>query len=122
MESFVDIYLYDMNLLSSSQYVFQKAHSTQHTILDIVNAIQTNMDKRFFSCGVFIDLKKAFGTVDHNILLHKLEYYGLRGVISWWFSCYLQGRTQTIQIGLGTKGNVDPQGSTLPVVCLKAPF
>ena len=60
MEFFVDIYLYDMNLLSPSQYVFQKAHSTQRTVLDIVNAIQTNMDKRFFSCGVFIDLKKAF--------------------------------------------------------------
>ena len=57
------------------------------------------MDKRLLSCGVFIDLKKAFDTVDHNILLHKLEHYGFRGVINKWFSSYLDGRNQTTQIG-----------------------
>ena len=56
------------------------------------------MDKRLFSSGVFIDLKKAFDTVDHKILLHKLEHYGFRGVINKWFSSYLDGRTQTTQI------------------------
>ena len=58
-------------LLHSSQYGFRRAHSTQHAILDIVEAIQKNMDKRLFSCGVFIDLKKAFSTVKHTILLKK---------------------------------------------------
>ena len=53
------------------------------------------MDKRLFSCGVFIDLKKAFDTVDHKILLHMLDHYGFRGVINKWFSSYLDGRTQT---------------------------
>ena len=111
MESFIE----QRDLLSSSQYGFRKAHSTQHPILDIVNAIQTNMDKQLFSCGVFIDLKKAFDTVDHNILLHKLDHYGFRGVINKWFSSYLLGRTQTTQIG--------PHVSyALLVVCLKAPF
>ena len=57
------------------------------------------MGKRLFSCGVFIDLKKAFDTVDHKIILHKLDHYGFRGVISKWFSSYLEGRTQTTQIG-----------------------
>ena len=57
------------------------------------------MDGRLFSCGVFIDLKKAFDTVDHKILLHKLDHYGFRGVINKWFSSYLDGRTQTTQIG-----------------------
>jgi len=51
-------FIVDMNLLSPSQYGFRKAHPTQHAVLDIVNAMQTNMDKRLFSCGVFIDLKK----------------------------------------------------------------
>lgn len=51
MESFIE----QKNLLSPSQYGFRKGHSTQHAILDIVNAIQSNMDKKLFSCGVFID-------------------------------------------------------------------
>ena len=112
MESFIE----QKNLLSTSQYGFRKGHSTQHAILDIVNAIQTNMDKQL--CGVFIDLRKAFDTVDHSILLHKLDYYGFRGVINRWLSSYLQGRTQTTQIGPHVSSRVDvtcgvPQGSVL---------
>jgi len=114
MESFIE----RKNLLSSSQYGFRKAHSTEHAILDIVNAIQTNMDNRLFSCGIFIDLKKAFDTVDHKILLCKLEHYGFRGLINNWFSSYLQGRTQTTQVGQHVSHRNDatcgvPQGSVL---------
>ena len=66
------------------------------------------MDKHLFSCGVFIDLKKAFDTVDHKILLHKLDLYGFRDVINEWFSFYLQGRIQTIQIDSYTSNRKDP--------------
>ena len=86
-------------ILSSCQYGFPELHSTEHAILDIVNTIQSNMAKKLFSCGVFIDLKKAFDTVDHEIILQKLCYYGFRGIINDWFSSYLNGRTQTTQIG-----------------------
>lgn len=68
--------------------LFRKAHSSRHAVLDIVNTIQTDMDKRLFSCGVFIDLKKAFDTVDHKILLCKLYHYGFRSVINKWSSSY----------------------------------
>ena len=52
-----------------------------------------------FSCRVFIDLQKAFDTVDHFILLQKLSHYGIRGIINDWFRSYLSGRTQTTQVG-----------------------
>ena len=69
-----------------------------HATLDIINSIQTNMDKGLFSCRIFLDLKKAFDTVDHNILLGKLQYYGFRGIINNWFSSYLSERKQTTEI------------------------
>lgn len=55
MKEFID----KNNLLCSSQYGFRKSHSTEHAVLDIVEDILRNMDKRYFSCGVFIDLKKV---------------------------------------------------------------
>ena len=56
------------------------------------------MDEKLFSCGVFIDVKKAFDTVDHKILLDKLNYYGFRGIVYQWFFSYLATRTQTTEI------------------------
>ena len=84
----------------------------------MVESIRTNMDKRLFSCGVFIDLKKAFDTVDHKILLDKLNYYGFRGIVNQWFSSYLTYRTQTTKINshISDKEVVScgvPQGSVL---------
>ena len=93
MESFI----YQKNL--SSQNGFRKAHSSQRAILDIVNAIQTNLDNCLFLGGIFIDLNKAFETVGHKMLLGKLDHYGFRDHINIWFCSYLQGRTQTTQIG-----------------------
>ena len=90
-------YVEKHNLISSSQYGFRKGHSTQHATLDIVNAIQANMNQGLYYCGVFIDLKKAFDTVDHNILLDKLNF-NFRGLISQWFSSYLNNCIQTTQI------------------------
>ena len=76
------------------------------------------MNNRLFSCGIFIDLKKAFDIVDHEILLRKVDHYGFRGIINIWFSSYLQGRTQTTQIGPHFSERLDstrgvPQGSVL---------
>ena len=111
-------YIEKHNLVYSSQYGFHKGHSTQHATLDIVNAIQANMNQGLYSCGVFIGLKKTFDTVDHNILLDKLNFYGFRGLINRWFSSYLNDRTQTTQIAdhISNKASISfgvPQGSVL---------
>ena len=64
------------------QYGFRDHRSTEHAVLDTVKKIQENMDKGMFSCGVFIDLKKAFDSVDHYIFLQKLYHCGVRGIIT----------------------------------------
>ena len=56
------------------------------------------MDSGKYTCGIFIDLKKAFDTVNHSILLAKLENYGIRGLINIWFKSYLTDRRQSIEI------------------------
>ena len=76
---------------------FRSKHSTQHAILYIVSTILQTMDNGKFSCGVFIDLREAFDTVNHAILLAKLENYGIRGVINPWFRLYLTDRKQTME-------------------------
>lgn len=71
-----------------------------------------------FTCGVFLDLAKAFDTVNHSILLEKLEKYGIRGIPIHWFRNYLTNRQQYVSLGntQSTKQTIVygiPQGSTL---------
>ena len=55
------------------------------------------MVNKLYTCGIFIDLQKAFYTVDHSILLEKLSHYRIRGIINDWFASYLVGRKQITQ-------------------------
>ena len=112
------MFLDQNDILFRSQYGFRDKHSTQHAILDIVNTIQGNMDKKLYTCGIFIDLKKAFDTVNHSVLLSKLHHYGIRGVVNDWFSSYLCGRVQTTEVEMTVSAKATtpcgvPQGSML---------
>ena len=60
------------------QFGFRKKYSTNHALLNIVEGIRENLDNKTFACGVFIDLEKAFDTVNHQILLKKLEHWNKR--------------------------------------------
>ena len=76
-----------------------------------------------FSCGVFIDLQKAFDAVHYHILLHKLSHYGVRGVFNKWFCSYLNGRTQITQVGSHISKREEtscgvPQGSVFGLLFL----
>ena len=88
MSNRLKVFLNKHDTFYKSQYGFCERRSTEHVIPDIVSKIQANMDLGMFSCGIFIELQKAFDTVDHSILLHKLNHYGIRGIVYDWFSSY----------------------------------
>ena len=87
-------YLKNNNLLTNSQFGFQKGVSTETAILELQNEIINKLNRHEWCIGIFLDLSKAFDTLDHNILLHKLSMYGIRGVTLDWFRSYLSNRKQ----------------------------
>lgn len=89
-------YFIKENTISSEQFGFRRGRSTYMAILEMQDKISDSLDKNEFAMGVFFDLSKAFDTVNHTILLNKLEHYGIRGMAQQWLSNYLQDRTQYV--------------------------
>ena len=114
LEQFID----KNNVLSNSQYGFRPFLSTSHALIDLVEEIRESMDKKLYTLGVFIDLKKAVDSVNHSILLQKLNFYVIRGVAEKWIESYLSDRKQFVKIcdsssnALGVSCGVS-QGSVL---------
>ena len=86
------------NILYSKQFGFRKNNSTIDALIKITDKIRESVDKGKYGCGIFIDLCKAFDTVNHNILLLKMEHYGVRGPSLQWFRSYLSERKQYVYI------------------------
>ena len=91
-------YLTTFELLSHSQFGFRKSHSTASALLDCTNEWYVNLDRKMFNLVVLIDLKKSFDTVDHQILLRKLELCGMKGQALTLLRSYLTNRNQKCQI------------------------
>ena len=89
-------FLNEYNILSDSQYGFRKHHSNVYALTHLYDKISSSINNKQFTIGILIDLSKAFDTVDHNILLKKLEHYGIRGIALRWFSSYLSDRRQFV--------------------------
>ena len=70
----------DNNIIYSLQFGFRKKCSTVHALISLTGSIRKNLDEGNIDCGIFIDLQNSFDTVEHDILLLKLEHYGARGL------------------------------------------
>ena len=103
-------YFNDNKLIFSDQSGFRSLHSTLTSLLRCTNDWYLNIDKGLYTAGVYIDLKKAFDTVNHEILLSKLEYYGIKGKEFRWFHSYLVDRSQFCRVN----GQIS---STEPINC-----
>ena len=91
-------YLNENNLLSEHQFGFRKHFSTEYAILDLYEKLLHNLDNKLSSCAIFLDLAKAFDSVDHGILLRKLSKYGFRDNFLNFFSSYLNSGSQFVKI------------------------
>lgn len=105
-------------ILSNCQYGFRSKHSTATAIMEFAEEITHAMDNKYFLVSIFVDLQKAFDTLDHRILLQKLHRYGIRGVAHKWVTSYLNNRNQFVEINnvQSQKKRVTcgvPQGSVL---------
>jgi len=79
-----------------NQYGFLSGKNTQTALINLVGKLQSEMDKSNYAIGIFLDLKKAFGTISHPILLEKLQHIGCRGITHSWFVSYLTSREQFV--------------------------
>ena len=111
-------YLVKNNLVFEKQYGFRSNYSTNHALISITERIKDFVDSGNYVCGIFIDLEKAFDTVNHEILCEKLNFYGLRGNINNLIRSHLYNRRQFVAINgfnsdLKHLASGVPQGSSL---------
>ena len=117
-------FLCNTDQLYQSQYGFRKGHSCENAICELVGTIVKNREEKKHTIGIFIDLSKAFDTLNHSMLLEKMSRYGIRGTSLNWFKSYLQGRSMRVKYTSLTTGNLEystyhpleygtPQGSCL---------
>lgn len=109
-------FLYKNNFFSKNQFGFLKNCNTEKALLNFTSNIYTNINDGKKSAGLFLDVKKAFDTLDREILLEKLDKAGVRGICNKWFRSYLTNRDQAVKIG-NTVGDWKVMNSGVPQGC-----
>ena len=97
-------FLKKFNILTDEQNGFRDNKSITTACHTFIEKIQQALDSNLHAVGIFLDFTKAYDVINHNILLCKLELYGVRGILNSWFKSYLSGRTQYVSI-TQTNGN-----------------
>ena len=107
------------------QFGFRKNHATDNALTEVMNYLYKSLDEGNYVFGIYIDLKKAFDTVQHQILLYQLQHYGIRGLAFQWFESYLSKRKQFVVVNNIQSDTSElckygvPQGSVLgPILFL----
>ena len=94
MKKFLIEFIEDNNILSPNQYGFQRGKNTLDALIHFTKNLYNQLDRSNHVLSIFVDFCKAFDTVPHDVLLKKLEFYGIRGTLNSWFQDYLNNRTQ----------------------------
>ena len=84
-------------ILNEKQFGFRSNHLTSMAIIGLVDKVTSAVERNESTPGIFLDSSKAFDTIDHDILLYKLKYYGFRSIILDWFRSYLKNRKQFVR-------------------------
>ena len=111
-------FLNSSNLIYGKQFGFRAKHSVNHALISTTELIKSELEDGNYVAGIFIDLEKAFDTVNHDILIQKLSYYGFRGNSQKLIKSFLTNRKQYVSINSFESEKRDvtcrvPQGSTL---------
>ena len=123
-------FLEDSKQIYKSQYGFRTAHSCENAISELISEIIKGKQDGMYTLAVFLDLSKAFDSLEHDVLLNKLHKYGIRGVAYEWFKSYLTNRQMRVKCNVASSGRIEysnymtvtygtPQGSCLgPLIFL----
>ena len=95
------------NIFFKKQYGFRAKHSCEHAIQDLCGNIINNKEEGLHTAAIFLDLSKAFDTISHDILLKKLDIYGIRGICNKWFESYLSNRKLQVKCRTLSSNNIE---------------
>jgi len=98
-------FLKKFNILTDEQNGFRVNKSTTTACHTFIEKVQQALDNNLHAIGIFLDLTKAYDVLNHDILLHKLKSYGVRGLLNAWFKSCLSGRSQYVSITQTNKNN-----------------